>query len=192
MTGVIKQYWQEVPASVKIFAKRALLLIAGWLLLYQLLLKPAGVPDRWLTHVTATSTVYVLNSWYGHGFAATDGTMLNPVSGSTDKISFITYKNILRLRIADGCNALDLFMLYAGFLLCLPTGAARMTLFGITGVIAIFVLNILRLYALVLLAINLPGWLNFAHHYAFTIIVYCCIFAGWVFYAKSYTPGKMA
>ncbi|MBS0635541.1 MAG: hypothetical protein JSR37_08780 [Verrucomicrobia bacterium] len=180
----IRHSYRQVPLAVRLFVKRASVLLLSWILLYQLVLKPSGIPDRWLTAKTASVTAYLLNHWYSPGFNTVNNVWASLGGGQREKVSTVFYNNTQYLHIADACNALDLFVLYLGFLFCLPAGKTRMLVFGITGTATIFLLNILRLYALVLLAINKPAWLDIAHHYVFTLIVYSCIFAGWVYYAR--------
>jgi exosortase/archaeosortase family protein len=169
-----------MPLSVQLFAKRAFCLLFGWLLIYHAMLRPARLPDKWLTNTTTNVTVILLNQLYRPGFA---GRAYAEAPGT--KITLYGNKVIY---IADGCNALELYVLFTGFLFCLPAGAGRMAIFAAAGMAAIFVLNISRCYALTWMVLNRPGWVDFAHHYVFTLIVYACIFGMWVWYSKKHTP----
>ena len=169
----IKTQLNSVPAPVKLFAKRALLLLAVWVLIYHVALKPYRIPDRLLSNATATSTAKLLSAWYEPAtFMEKDGW------------ACVIINNTSIIRIGDPCNALDLMALYIGFILCIPTKAKRMLLFITGGIIAIFILNTLRCNALAWLAIHKNGWVDFAHKYAFTAIVYCAIFYGWIMYTN--------
>lgn len=171
----LKENYKKIPVSVRLFAKRALLLITGWVLLYHLVLQPQRVPDRWLTNVTAGATAQVLSVLYSPA---------TYTEGIRNAVIFMNDKKVLL--IGDNCNAFQLYILYIGFLLCIPTSAKRTVLFILGGIAGIFILNVLRCYALTWLNLNNPGWVNFAHKYAFTFIVYLCIFYGWVWYSKKY------
>lgn len=165
---------QQIPAPVKTFLLRALVLVMAWCLVYIGLLKPQRVPDRWLSNTTAAATAKALSIGYAPArFAEKDG-FACVVMGERSVI-----------RIGDPCNALDLMALYVAFIICLPSAVKRMLLFSVSGIAAIFVLNVLRCYSLAWITINKNEWLDFAHKYAFTAIVYCFIFYGWIVYLRS-------
>ncbi len=171
----LKENFHKIPIPVKLFLQRALLLITGWILLYHLVLRPKGIPDDWFTNITAGATAKLLTAWY---HPATS------VKGIRSADILIDNKRVLL--IGDNCNALQLYILYTGFLLCVPTTKKRIVVFTIAGVASIFILNVLRCYALTWLNINKHDWVDFAHKYAFTFIVYLCIFCSWVWYCNKY------
>lgn len=168
---------EKIPPAVKQFAKRGLFLFAGWIILYHVCLKPFRIPDHWLSNTTGIATAKLLTSWYA------PATFIEKDSFAC---VFIDGRSVIR--IGDPCNALDLMVLYAAFIICLPTTKKRMISFIISGIVAIFVLNILRCNALVWLAINRNELVDFAHKYAFSAIVYCAIFYGWILYTRNYRP----
>ena len=171
----LKSAWQKIPPSIRAFGKRALMLLVGWIILYNTLLKPYRIPDRWLSNLTAKATAAFMTQVYKpSGFMEKDGW------------ACVTMNNRSIIRIGDPCNALDLFVLYLGFMLCIPRSKQRMLLFSIGGLVAIFAINVLRCAALAWMALQNHDWIEFAHKYVFTAIVYCCIFAGWVWYAKDH------
>jgi exosortase family protein XrtF len=177
----IKTERKNIPAPVKLFAKRALLLLVGWIFVYHVALKPYRIPDRLLSNTTAMATANFLNLCYAPAsFIEKDGW------------ASVTINNKSVIRIGDPCNALDLIALYIGFILCLPTNAKRMLLFIAGGIMCIFILNTFRCTALAWLAINKQTWVDFAHKYAFTAIVYCTIFYGWILYVKNDKPTNAA
>ncbi len=187
----LKQTYNEIPASVKQFAKRALILLGAWLLMYHTVLKPHRIPDKWLTDETAKVTTFFLNSWYATGFSTQERPHL-AANGDNTPWAVIMLDGKQTLGIADACNALELYVLYIGFIFCIPTGAKRTAIFALAGVAIIFFLNITRLYALTWLSLTHPSFFDFAHHYAFTFIVYGCIFGMWVLYSKKYSPKNEA
>ena len=89
--------------------------------------------------------------------------------------------------IADPCNALELYILFIGFLICVPTTTKRFILFSLGGIAVIFVLNILRCAGMIWVNIHRNEVFDFAHHYLFKLIVYAAIFGGWVWYSKYLT-----
>lgn len=132
----------------------------------------------------------MLNHCYKGGFGMDRDVIIPRPGNKSIQACVIISDNQYQLIVADGCNALDLFVLYTGFLWCVPAGAKRMLLFAVAGIAGIFSLNMVRLYILTILAINHSPLLHFAHHYAFTLVVYSCIFGGWMLYTKKYEPKK--
>ncbi len=166
----VKRIYKELPPAVRNFLVRALLLFAGWLLIYNLVLKPIDIPDRQLTQFVEWGTVKTLSVFYP-----------NVQSEGQD----ILVNNTGVLGIADQCNGLELIVLYIGFLFCLPTRPRRMLLFAVTGTIIVCILNIARCTALAVLYMNHNNFADFAHHYAFKMIVYAAVFIGWIIYSKN-------
>ncbi|TDH27311.1 hypothetical protein EXU57_06900 [Segetibacter sp. 3557_3] len=172
----------KASASVLQFLKRAALFLACWMILYHLILIPNHLANEWLTTVTGKATTQLLNELYSGGFSWVK-------SGSNAIQVFLS--NVKVLSIADPCNALELYVLYSGFIFCLATSLARQFAFSIMGIAAIFFLNVLRCCAITWLNLNHPELSDFAHHYAFTFLMYGFIFAGWVIYMKKYDAKKL-
>lgn len=179
----IKQAYNDVPPGIKTFAKKAAIFFAAWLVLYYGIMRPTRVPDKFLTEVTAKTTVSMVNKFYKPGFGYADVVNRPTIDNEKSGVD-ILYNNGQVLFITDGCNAFDLFVLYIAFLVCVPTTIKRLISFSVIGVLTVFVLNIARCFALVYLVLNKPSYVDFAHHYAFTLIVYAFIFYGWVLYSK--------
>ena len=169
MLTKIKTRYQELPINVQIFLKRGAILLTGWLLLNHLILKPIDIPDRQFTFMAQYCTAKVLSLFY------------NNVQLAAPHI-FIGGRDIVI--ITNPCNGLELFALYLGFLLCIPASKKRFWAFAIVGTAVIFAINILRCTGLAVMSYNHSTLTDFAHHYAFKLIVYAVAFYGWVLYSK--------
>ncbi|MBS1771886.1 MAG: archaeosortase/exosortase family protein [Bacteroidetes bacterium] len=156
-------------SNIKPFVIRGLLLLAGWKLLYVFILQPKGIPDNWLTTFTEDCTARFLSLFY------------KTVAQDNHTIYLDGIQTVI---IAPQCNGLEVFVLYVGFLLCIPTTITRMLSFAIGGVLVIFALNILRTSGLAVMLYHGSFLFDFAHHYAFKLIIYAVAFAGWVLYTK--------
>jgi exosortase/archaeosortase family protein len=167
-----KKFYNELPANLKKFLLRGTVLFLIWILLYNLLLKPKGVPDRQLTHVIVVSTAKVLTWFYPK------------IDIKSDCIIYINNKEAIE--IAPACNGLELLVLYVGFLLCIPTGKRRFWKYAIGGTAIVIVLNILRCAGLAAMFYYEYSLADFAHHYLFKLIIYAVIFYMWVLYSKKY------
>lgn len=86
--------------------------------------------------------------------------------------------------IEDGCNGLELMVLYIGFIVCMPATLKRKVIFGIIGPLLIYVVNVLRCAGVAYIIIYYPKFADFAHHYVFTFVVYGFIIGMWLIFSK--------
>jgi len=99
-------------------------------------------------------------------------------------VAVIYYQRENALSVADACNALELFVLYAGFIICFPSSTKRKIVFTIGGILFIFLINVLRCAGLTWIFTFHPQYGDFSHHFLFTFIVYACIFLLWIWFSK--------
>ncbi len=177
--------WQQLPEVVKRFTFRALMLLLIWFVGYYCIIKPDARIDNWMTKVTTDGVTRFMNQYYGPSFSSYEEPETNPKNALYNIVNF---NNQFALKISHPCNAFDLFLLYVGFLICVPGNLLKKLLYTFFGVLFIFVLNVLRCCALVWLNLNKPEWTDFAHHYAFTTIVYLFIFFIWVMFLYEREP----
>lgn len=173
----INTFYDKVPRLIKLFLLRALLIFVGWQLLYNFVLAPVRVPDRFLSNTTAFTTAKLLSVFYNHSEA-----IFIPPGGSTP--SSVTVNGRRKLSILDSCNALDIYVLYISFLFCFPGTWKRRLIFIAIGVPYILLLNTVRCAAIAWLNMNHPELVAVTHHYLFTGLVYILVFYLWVLYSK--------
>ncbi|MBS1601632.1 MAG: exosortase/archaeosortase family protein [Bacteroidetes bacterium] len=180
----------KIPKPVKLFLLKAALLFAAWKLVYLLYLLPHRTLDRPLSFAIAAGTTTSLNAFApSRPYSTRPG---NHVSIDADghpvheKGMDIFRGQEKVLYIADVCNGLELLVLYAGLIICLPSPARRKLLFIAGGFVFIEVINVLRCMALVRIYLRRPEWLDFTHHYLFSFLVYAAIF--WLWYVFSRDP----
>lgn len=162
--------YNELPVSIRSFLWRALLLFAGWLIIYNLVLKPTNVPDGQLTKFVTWTSAKTLSMFYEDVHTEGQDIFVNGRAA---------------VGIANQCNGLELIVLYLGFLLCLPTSRRRTIVYAVAGTIVISAVNVIRCSLLAILFMSHNYYADFAHHYAFKLIVYAAVFAGWIGYSKS-------
>lgn len=175
-TDKAKQIIKEIPTEVKRFVIKGALLLIGWCLLYGLVLKPYDLVDPVLTKYTGKATMGLMQFIYHNE---------QPAAVYAPHAVFIYLQNKEVLSIWDPCNALDLYVLFIGFILCVPMGVKKTTTYLLIGLTSIFVLNVLRCLALVSLFYHHFGYTDIAHHYVFQLIVYAAIFILWERYFRS-------
>lgn len=169
----------NIPKPIRSFLLKSLLVFVVWKLLYHLVLYPVRVPDAQLTHVTAIITKKLIQIHYPNSIISIEK-FNTPLPR---EILLMNNKKIVG--IADGCNGLELYILYVGFLICFPASAKKLLLYSIIGLLTIFVLNNFRSYVITLLNINNSSYSDVAHHYFFKIFIYGVMFLLWVKYTKT-------
>ena len=175
----IATFYKELPNVVKNVLTRGFLLWASFSIVFYYILLPNGEVVKEFTHLTSFTTIWMLNKFYSSGF----------VIGSYKPLGdLIKLGNRNVLYIMDTCSGFKLYVLYLGFLICAPGIMKSKAIYSFVGILLIFVLNILRCYAVAVLVLNRPEWVYFAHHYVFTIIVYSTIFLLWFSFLKIRKP----
>jgi exosortase family protein XrtF len=191
IAGTYQDKWHKVPLSVRRFILRAAIVLVVWKLLYLLFLLPARTLDRPLSHAVAHGATAMLNRITGtrdywalseRGNVITDD---GPTNMPLDDIYF-RGKNIVS--VEDGCNGLELFVLYTGFILCMPATWRRKLYFTLGGIVLIYIVNIIRCAGIAYMTIYYPKQAGFAHHYVFTFIVYGIIIGLWILFARNAQP----
>jgi len=104
--------------------------------------------------------------------------------GFSGNKKYIIQRKIYGNGVADGCNALELYVLYLVFLFSFPAALKRVLLFSIVGIAIIYISNIIRLAGLASMNIHRVNALDMAHHYVFKMVVYALIFILWVLFTK--------
>ena len=179
-----------IPWGVKSFLFKALLLFIAWKVLYLVFLYPKRIVDAPLTLVVANGTASTLNLISSESpYTVTHESDQTELAGTiqTEELETINFHNEKTLSIADKCNALEVFVLFAGFIVCFPALTSRKLIFITVGIFAIFIFNILRCVALTLVCIHYPNYVEISHHYIFNIIIYLFIFWLWYLFSKKLT-----
>lgn len=168
-----------LPSVVKKFLLKSLIIFVVWKLLYHLILFPARIPDKQLTNITTYLTQQLLYINYPNATITSESKDV-PLPRN---IIYLNNKKVVG--IADGCNGLELYVLYIGFLIAFSGSLKKVTQYAIIGVVIIFILNTFRSYAITLLNINGSSLSEVAHHYIFKLLIYGIMFLLWMRFTKT-------
>lgn len=91
------------------------------------------------------------------------------------------------LNVGHECNALEVFVIFTGFVVCFPSSLKSKVLFIPMGILIIYMLNILRILLLTLMAHYTPEYIDFNHKYTFNIIIHGVVFFLWHYWSKHYS-----
>lgn len=178
----------RIPRPVREFLLKATVLFVAWKAVYLIFLLPGRVLDKPLTFAIGKGTAATLALF--HPSADYNAIATTHPKGFGDEglepVMAIRSGQTTLLDIADVCNGLELLVLYAGLILCLPATTRRKLAYIGGGILGIEILNIIRCAGLVLIYLHKPEWLDFSHHYLFTFVVYAFIF--WLWYLFSRDP----
>ncbi len=182
----IKDGLAEMPRMVKLFLIRALVLFIVWESIYLGLLQKDRILDGPLTNLTAELTAKTLDIFYTNSYFYTlQDTKRTYSDGWFENEKSVVWKDQQRLiGIADGCNGLNLFMLFLGFILAYPSTIRLKLFMGLGGLIFIFGVNILRCVGLGMVQIHYPNFTIYAHHYIFNVLTYAVVFFLWIKFSK--------
>jgi exosortase/archaeosortase family protein len=188
----LSEKWKQIPRPVKLFLLQSIFLFIAWKAIYLTILLPNRVLDRPLTYAVTIGAVGTLNgATRSHDYAAIGATHPKKDAGGRttgweDTMDIYSHQ-VRALSIADACNGLELMVLYAGLIICLPSRPFRKAVFIGTGILLIEVLNVIRCTGLVLLFQHRPEYVDFSHHYLFSLLIYGAIF--WLWWLFSRDPG---
>ena len=178
----LKTKFDTIPRPVRLFLLRVIILFIVWKLLYHTILLPTQIPDAWLTHFSAKGAS-ILTGWI---YPANYITII-PVDNIAERL-FVDGKR--SIGVAHNCNALELYVLYIGYIICRPAPIRRRLLFIAMGIALIYLLNIVRIAGLGWLYLEHPFIIDFAHKYAFKAVVYITIYLLWNEYSKQKEPAQ--
>jgi exosortase family protein XrtF len=100
------------------------------------------------------------------------------------QVSKIIHNGHKVLHIADGCNGLELMVLYSGFILSFPSSQKRKICYIFLGIIIIDICNILRCSLLGFIKEYYHPYFYLSHHFVFKAVVYAVIVILWVYFTR--------
>ena len=185
----IQKTWQEIPSEVKTFLKRSLLILIIWKIIYNGFLFNGRIIDKPLTDLSTMGAEKTMHFFYPQSVLAIKEEC-NPsieVNNEIVCLDFLYKDGRKIVGVADACNALELYILYLGFLFSFPIAIKkykRIIFFSIAGIVIIYLANIIRLAALAEMNMRRMDAVDMAHHYVFKMIVYTLIFGLWVLFTR--------
>lgn len=192
--GWLKTTWSDIPKEIQVFLKRAALIFIIWKLIYHLFLFNGRIIDAPLTHISSAGARWTLQQMH----PGSETGIREECKPDASVNNEVVCKDMLLLErqkivgVADACNALELYVLYIGFLLSFPSSFKKILLFSIIGVAAIYIANIIRLVLLAQMYLHNMSARDFAHHYLFKAVVYALTFILWVLFVKKTQKDEVA
>jgi exosortase/archaeosortase family protein len=183
----IVHFYRSIPKPVRYFLTMSLTAAIAWKLIYLLFLMNTRILDDPLTNHVGISAAYVLNHFSGmHQFEAIKNIDTSIMEGQIQiaQVSTILHRHQKVLHIADGCNGLELMVLYSGFIFCYPSTKKRKIGYILIGLLMIDFFNIARCSMLGFIKEYYHPYFYISHHFVFKAVVYAVIVILWGYYTR--------
>ncbi|HSD08855.1 exosortase family protein XrtF [Flavobacterium sp.] len=99
----------------------------------------------------------------------------------------VFFQGIYVVRIVEGCNAISVIILFISFIVAFSGTLKNTLLFIVVGSLLIYILNILRIAALVVLIFNFPAQSHILHDILFPAIIYGLVFVLWIIWVNKFS-----
>ena len=137
----IKSAFNEIPKPILKFALKGLLIFLIWKSIYILLLVPNRIIDKPLTELVGDITTKGLQTIYPNEnfntISKNSKVVIGDILFETDKVN-VMMGNQKLIGIADGCNGLNLYVLFLGFIAAFPSTVKKKLYFGLYGILLVF------------------------------------------------------
>lgn len=160
------------------FFIKLFLVFSIWFVCYTLLLKPGRIIDKPLTNLITIAVTKSINIF------SPSTSPLTWMENQEKPCTHLIRDNAAVFDIYDVCNGVDLMFIYLGVLFLLPYPLKRKIAYGTGGVVAIILMNIIRICSLYFIYVYHRSAFDFSHHYLFTLLMYVLIFYGWLLFVK--------
>jgi exosortase family protein XrtF len=166
---------KNIPKGALLFLVKALFFYLIWTCAYHFYFQPKQLLDPPLTNSLTFLTFKIVKPIYANHLVTLSYHTAAPM---------ILVDGMYNLKILDGCNALELYVFYIGFIICYGGSLKTSLQFILAGLAGIFVLNLIRCVVLSVLSFNHFRYIDSMHHYVFTIVVYSFILTLWFYFFK--------
>jgi exosortase family protein XrtF len=119
-------------------------------------------------------------------------TLSEPWQGVGAALSLYTAGREPIVSVFEGCNGLAIMILYLAFLVAFGGPLKPMIAFIFGGLAFIHLVNLLRIFGLSIISLDIPEWLFFTHKYLFTAVIYLAILGIWYVWVSRFAFSKHA
>lgn len=99
----------------------------------------------------------------------------------------ILYNNKYVARVIEGCNAVSVMILFAAFIFAFSTSWKKTSLYIVSGVVLIHVLNIIRIALLSFALYYYPEYEEILHGTIFPLFIYGVVFILWILWVTKFS-----
>jgi exosortase family protein XrtF len=99
----------------------------------------------------------------------------------------VIHENRSVLAIYEGCNGINIMIIFVAFLVAFGPIGKPLWLFMIVGALLIHLMNLARIVLLFWVVLYLPGFTYFMHKYLFTAILFVGVFLLWIVWVRKFS-----
>jgi exosortase family protein XrtF len=99
----------------------------------------------------------------------------------------VWYNKKYTLRIIEGCNAVSVIILFISFIVAFSGKFKTTFYFILSGVLLIYILNVIRIALLAVLLFKFPENEHILHGVFFPLIIYGLVFVLWVIWVNKFS-----
>ena len=137
-----------------------------------------------ITNIVSHQSSWLINQWRGHETMA--------LQSSTGPIVLIVENSNTILRIFEGCNGINVMIVFVAFIIAFGGVSKQGALFMMCGVIAIHMANLLRIALLFWVAKNHEMYFYYIHKYVFTAALYVIVLLLWLVWVSRIRKVKIS
>lgn len=90
------------------------------------------------------------------------------------------------VKIINACMAWPVMALFAGFIIIYPGDKRSKYWFIPSGIVAIIIMNVLRITAMTIISYEAPHTLDAYHRYVFNLVLYVVVFSLWAVWVRKF------
>lgn len=102
----------------------------------------------------------------------------------------LIYDNNAILSVYEGCNGLNVMIIFLSFLLAFGPYKKALIWFLLGGIVLIHLANLARLILLFWVSVYYEHYLYFTHKYIFTGVLFALVFVLWIVWIRKFTSSK--
>lgn len=99
----------------------------------------------------------------------------------------VWYNKTNVVRIVEGCNAVSVMILFVSFVLAFSGKLKTTLLFILSGILFIYILNVVRIAILTILLFRFPEKEHLLHGVLFPLIIYGLVFILWIVWVNKFS-----
>ncbi len=100
------------------------------------------------------------------------------------ELGILTEDGSWLVRVIEGCNGVSVMIVFLAFVWAFPSEIKDKIKFSLTGIILIWLVNLLRIYTLGLIYHYRPGWFDISHRVFFPASVYGMVILLWMYWIR--------
>lgn len=171
------KFSEVVRAPLSLFLARIFALYIFWYFVYNFWLHPHTGIDLFIVRITIKAAKFLLGL---SGFSVFGEGRVIGIEGTAG------------LMVGDPCDGIALFATFTAFIAAFPGPLLKKMVYIPLGILSIFFLNVLRVFALAIIETYSLELTEINHNYTFTVIIYGYIFFLWMLWVGKYGKEKKA